>query len=423
MLIKSDWEENIIKKLLTSLSALSLAWGLGSSVVVACDDNNTKNKPVPLTPARWKLRPSTRRYSKLRPSYWNPWAQAGTIPGDAMLVEPPVKFGKEYLLGTTRNGFYSSNDGLVWKKANLFQASDVGPVFIKPFQIGNTYFIAMNNSGLWSSPDLTTWTRNPAFQKSWNGMQVSPVEINQVWYLGTQSHGLWKSVDQGTTWTQVGGNNNLPTNVKITVAPYKINKTYFVGTNQGLWTSNDKGQTWTQVGGNNNLPTNTSFYAKIIKIKQNYFVGTLNQGLWKSTNLTQWTQVGGNNNLPKKSGIYAPIVEYNNTYFLATTDDGFGFGMEGLWNSKDGLTWQHMTGDKYNLPAKIQSLTNITYLDGTYYFVSRFSGLWTSDDAVKWTKNIYISNQAVLLRQLEIIDNYFYLSTSGQGLYLKKILA
>ncbi len=388
-------------KFLISLMSLSLIGSLTTSLI-ACDDDII----------------GTRSLDK-----WGPWITDGSIPGDDKLVEPPVRLDNEYLVGTEGNGFYKSKDGLHWQKANFFSDQEVGPVFVKPFQIGNTYFIAMNDTGLWMSKDLKTWTRNStkAF-KTWQGLQVNPVQINKVWYFGTQSQGLWKSTDQGQSWIQVGGKNNLPTSLEITHAPFVVNNHYFVGTNKGLWTSTDQGANWTLVGGANNLPTkNISFPTAITTINNHYFIGTNNQGLWTSTDLTNWTQVSGAGNLPAQTGIQDSLVEYNKTYFLTTVADSFGLGSQGVWESKDGLKWTHMTGSKYNLPPKIEATRNITLLRGVYYLASMSSGLWTSTNGIKWTQNLDINSIAEFVRPPEIVGQYYYLASFNQGLYLKQV--
>ena len=87
------------------------------------------------------------------------------------------------------------------------------------------------------------------------------------------------------TWTQIGGETNLPKDVRIRFAPTLINGNYYVGTQlNGLWKSDGTDLTkWTQIGARSgNIPTNTFMDLPPTLINGNYYLGTFAAGLWKS---------------------------------------------------------------------------------------------------------------------------------------------
>ena len=307
----------------------------------------------------------------------------------------PTKIGNR-IYDTTFRGLYYTTNGTTWNKIGQFTGIRNQIVYMN-----NTYYVAAlgnTTKGLYQSADgLDNWTKDTftdaAGSTSTDVTISSAVNfVNNTYYVGVNTgssgltRGLYSSKD-GTNWTQVAG---APQDIEVFQPPQKVagapNKLY-LATNLGLYVKDLDSATspWVR---NSSLkkpdgtPLNVSEPPQ--KIGTTWYIAT-ELGLWTSSNGENWEQtaIAG----LKDSFIENPI-EYDpstQTYFVTTVPNpATGQTNSGLWESKNGVTWNDTIIGKSELNTKI--LQNPVDINGLYYLATDY-GLYTSRDAQNWTFN------------------------------------
>lgn len=215
----SEWDNNVIYVgggEVTVRGNVSSGWGMWKSV-----DAGTTWEEIGMKNARHI--PRVRIHPK------NPDLVYAAVMGD--LYKP-----------TTERGVYRSKDGgKTWEKI-LYANANAGAV------------------------DLTFDPNNPRilYASTWR-IRRTPYSLES----GGEGSALWKSTDGGDTWTNISGNEGLPSGIwgisGVTVSPVNSNRVWAIIENEngGVYRSDDAGKTWRLINKERKLRQRAWYYTRI----------------------------------------------------------------------------------------------------------------------------------------------------------------
>jgi photosystem II stability/assembly factor-like uncharacterized protein len=228
-------------------------------------------------------------------------------------------FDNELYLFSIANGgstlYKSKDNGNTWQILNKQFKNEIPTDLIK---VKNKFLLATSGNGIYVSNDsCKTFTAIKGnILESASLYQI--ISVDGVLLSASYDFGISRSTDDGITWED--SNNGYPSK-KCSNLKYDGKNvyafTYFK--NKGVYRSNDKGLSWKECV--NGLP---DLLTRDLAIKgDTIFVATLGDGVYFSTNSgDSW-----NKYMSSKSILSAYLLVFNNKLYIGTWGDG-GYGVD-----------------------------------------------------------------------------------------------
>ena len=221
----------------------------------------------------------------LSSNYGTSWAAVDSgLTGSELYVNSFASLGPNIFAGTRSGIFVSTNDGIAWKEVDSGLTSSLSRYILSFAVIGSNLFAGTQGGGVYlSTNNGTSWTGvNTDLQLPYVS---SLAVIGTNLFAGTEGDGVYFSSDSGGNWAQV--NNGLVLGGLSISSLAASDTNLFTGTNLGLFLSTNNGSNWIEAdSGLMNAIVNT-----LVFNRTNYFAGT-NAGVFLSTNHgTSWSSV------------------------------------------------------------------------------------------------------------------------------------
>ena len=212
------------------------------------------------------------------------------------------------------DGVYKSADaGATWTHCGLSDTRHIGKIRIHPTNPDIVYVAALGHAfgrneerGVFKSTDGGQTWRKVLYKSDKAGavdLAIDPTNprilyatiweaYRNFWHMssGGEDSGLYKSTDGGETWTEISGNQELPSGIwgkaGVTASPAQAGRVWALIENKdgGLFRSDDTGATWERVSKNTHLLSRAWYYTHVSADSQDAeTVYVNNLRLWKST--------------------------------------------------------------------------------------------------------------------------------------------
>lgn len=178
----------------------------------------------------------------------------------------------------------------------------------------------------------------------------------------------------------------------------------------GNWYSLD-GKNWIKSGLSN--PISNHAFLDYVQFKGaiyglGYFKGNIEKNefrpeIYRTDDLKHWTTLSRSSNLPKRF-FYHPFVFNNKIWIVGGEDTNSQFA--DIWSSDDAITW---TKQKENLPFGKRSGSQIVLLRNTLYLLD--NDVWQSIDGLNWQKvtNEIVQGEAIFGYSAQVFDDKIWL--------------
>lgn len=301
-------------------------------------------------------------------SFGKEWASTGFLLDDIDVISFTVKPPNTIYAGSHHHGCFKSTDGgLSWEQFNdgLLEHTSYPNIY--------SLFVAPNGRvfagsiGLFVEED-NKWVRIE--NEDLNRIDIFDITMSDEGNLivGTD-FGIYITEDNGKTWSKMGLNNMLITDILL------HGNDMYVGTwsYEGVFFSSDKGKTW--ISNNTGLPDFTMVRGIIADKDDRIFVATLNRGVYYTTNKGQnWNEI--NTGLPIQD-MGAIAVSPEGTIYCGTRGYGLFYLDEtvsvdfNIISSDENLLYPNPASDYIHIHSSLKSLEifdiygNVTHLKNT----------------------------------------------------------
>ncbi len=328
------------------------------------------------------------------------WTDLGGIYGRTAFS---VKFvGTKIYICTTAGLNVSSDGGTNWsllskgiKKTLTYSLNhDANTIYCTNYN-GNGNYISNDGGSTWNPTFYAN--QNVSFIKKFDNRLIASLEMNR----------MYKSSDNGATWeVLLQSSNNFSNNVYNII---KIGTALFAACDKGVYKSTDNGDTWASSNNGITLDNGYAYIMDLAYTGTTIFAAAYSAGVYISANNgSSWTQVNVDNKKVLK------ILYVNNKVFAVTENAGIYVSSDnGLsWTQKNnGLNFNPLYG--YAIKAGVNN----------YIYYGSGGGIYLSKDLGENWIDINYNLSALFrpVRAIDIVGDYVYIGTNGNGVHKRPL--
>lgn len=266
-----------------------------------------------------------------------------------------------------------------------------------------------NQYPYYSDDNAISWHPLKTFPNSYFITKIIAGGQNEI-FMATRDNGMFYSNDNGQTWTNRSNGIADPTNF-ADMAYTRSGKLIYTD-ESGVYISADKGLNWEE--NDFNLPAGQSFYPCEALNGNLFIIGSDNE-LYKSVNNGgSWTNLASSNVI--LASLESVFIDDNGDMYVGNPHNGPG--VEGsIYKSTDGGQNWSMVFTQSNVDPSYPNITQISKLNGSYYFSFAGRGVYKTSNFSAYTNNTGQFAGYGLLSYAISKNSTFVIGSPGYGVF------